>query len=158
MLDIKNSLKNPNNPVKSIVSLQLENAQLIKELDELKKEQAKQIAIDLKTKMTLHNDILFLAEKTSLDVGSMKNLAFELGEKEPNAFIILGSETDGKAMLLCYISKDLVAKKGLDAGKIVRELGKYIEGSGGGQPFFATAGGKKVDGIEKALKEAIHFI
>ena len=158
LLDIKNSLKNPNNPVKSIVSLQLENAQLIKELDELKKEQAKQIAIDLKTKMTLHNDILFLAEKTSLDVGSMKNLAFELGEKEPNAFIILGSETDGKAMLLCYISKDLVAKKGLDAGKIVRELGKYIEGSGGGQPFFATAGGKKVDGIEKALKEAIHFI
>ena len=158
LLDIKNSLKNPNNPVKSIVSLQLENAQLIKELDELKKEQAKQIATDLKTKMTLHNDILFLAEKTSLDVGSMKNLAFELGEKEPNAFIILGSETDGKAMLLCYISKDLVAKKGLDAGKIVRELGKYIEGSGGGQPFFATAGGKKVDGIEKALKEAIHFI
>ena len=158
LLDIKNSLKNPNNPVKSIVSLQLENAQLIKELDELKKEQAKQIATDLKTKMTLHNDILFLAEKTSLDIGSMKNLAFELGEKEPNAFIILGSETDGKAMLLCYISKDLVAKKGLDAGKIVRELGKYIEGSGGGQPFFATAGGKKVDGIEKALKEAIHFI
>ncbi|MDO4880341.1 MAG: alanine--tRNA ligase [Capnocytophaga sp.] len=159
LIEIKNSLKNPNNPVKSIVNLQLENAQLHKELEEIKKEQAKQIAIELKTKMILHNDILFLAEKTTLDVGSMKNLAFELGENVPNAFIVFGSETaEGKAMLLCYISKDLVAKKGLDAGKIVRELGKYIQGSGGGQPFFATAGGKNPEGIEKALKEAQQFI
>jgi len=61
-------------------------------------------------------------------------------------------------MLSCYISKELVASKGLDAGKVVRELGKLIQGGGGGQPFFATAGGKHPEGIEDALVAAKKYI
>ena len=77
----------------------------------------------------------------------------------PNAFILFGAEQEGgKALLLCYINKELAAAKGLDAGKVVRELGKYIQGGGGGQPFFATAGGKKPEGIAEALDKVVEFI
>ena len=61
-------------------------------------------------------------------------------------------------MLTCYVSKELVAEKNLNAWQVVRELGKYIQGGGGGQPFFATAGGKNADGINSALAKAIDFI
>ncbi len=71
---------------------------------------------------------------------------------------MFGSEQDGKAFLTCYISKELVADKNLNAGKVVRELGKHIQGGGGGQPFFATAGGKNPEGIDKALKEAKNYL
>jgi alanyl-tRNA synthetase len=61
-------------------------------------------------------------------------------------------------MLTCYISKELVSDKGLNAGQVVRELGKYIQGGGGGQPFFATAGGKNAAGIPEALEKAVDFV
>ena len=58
----------------------------------------------------------------------------------------------------CYISKELVASKGLNAGQVVRELGKFIQGGGGGQPFFATAGGKNPAGIEEAIEAAKDYL
>jgi alanyl-tRNA synthetase len=61
-------------------------------------------------------------------------------------------------MLSCYISKELVAEKNLNAGQVVRELGKFIQGGGGGQPFFATAGGKDASGIAAALEKAGDFL
>ena len=61
-------------------------------------------------------------------------------------------------MLTVYVSKEIVASKKLNASAIVRELGKYIQGGGGGQPFFATAGGKNPDGLTEALANAVHFI
>jgi len=70
----------------------------------------------------------------------------------------LATAEEGKPMLICYISKELVTEKELNAGQVVRELGKYIQGGGGGQPFFATAGGKNVDGIKDALAKAIDFV
>ena len=73
-------------------------------------------------------------------------------------FILIGAEDNGKALLTCYISKNLVAEKELNAGQVVRELGKLIQGGGGGQPFFATAGGKNPAGIEEALKKAKDYI
>ena len=71
---------------------------------------------------------------------------------------MLAISTDKKPKLSCYISKELVAEKNLNAGLVARELGKYIQGGGGGQPFFATAGGKKAEGIQEALVKAIDFV
>lgn len=70
----------------------------------------------------------------------------------------MATAEEGKPMLTCYISKELVAEKGLNAGQVVRELGKYIQGGGGGQPFFATAGGKNAEGIQEALTKAVDFL
>ncbi|MFZ2282505.1 MAG: DHHA1 domain-containing protein, partial [Lutibacter sp.] len=88
----------------------------------------------------------------------IKNLAFDLGNKIENLFLLVGTESDGKAFLTCFIAKNLVEEKQLDAGKAVRELGKLIEGGGGGQAYFATAGGKKPEGIEEALLKGKEFL
>jgi alanyl-tRNA synthetase len=81
-----------------------------------------------------------------------------MGNNRDNLFLLFGTEQNGKAVLSCYISKNLVAEKDLNAGNIVRELGKYIQGGGGGQSFFATAGGKNPDGIEEALGKARGYV
>ena len=88
----------------------------------------------------------------------MKDLAFEMGQNRDDLFLLLGSRQNGKALLSCYISKELTADGKLDAGTIVRELGKHIQGGGGGQPFFATAGGKNPDGIAAALTAAKAYL
>ena len=98
------------------------------------------------------------AKELDLDAAGLKDLAFELGGEIDNLFILFGSKANDKALLTCYIDKQLVSSKGLDAGKIVRELGKHIQGSGGGQPFFATAGGKKPEGIAIALAQVKDYI
>ena len=152
--EVKSSLKNPQDPVKAIASLQEENARLHKELEQLKKEQAKQLKGELKGEFVPVGGVQCLSKRLDLDLATLKDLAFMLGEEVKDAFILFGSaQEDGKALLLCYINKELVKNKGLDAGKIVRELGKCIQGGGGGQPFFATAGGKKPEGIAEALEK-----
>jgi alanyl-tRNA synthetase len=70
----------------------------------------------------------------------------------------LATAEEGKPTISCYISKELVTEKALNAGNVVRELGKFIQGGGGGQPFFATAGGKNIAGIPEALAKAIDFV
>ena len=87
-----------------------------------------------------------------------KDLAYELGTLGTNLFLVIATSEDDKPMLSCYISKELVVEKNLNAGTVVRELGKYIQGGGGGQPFFATAGGKNVAGIKEALEKAVDFV
>ena len=89
-----------------------------------------------------------------MDQNSIKDLAFDLGNKIENLFLLVGTEVDGKAFLTCFIAKNLVEEKQLDAGKVVRKLGVFIQGGGGGQAYFATAGGKKPEGIELALDYA----
>lgn len=157
--EIKEALKSGQNPLKAVQHLQAENTRLAKEVEQLKKEQSKLVANDLQAQMQERNGVSFLAKKLPLDAQTLKNLAFGLGQNKNNAFIVLGAETEPqKAVLLCYISKELAQEKGLDAGKIIRELGKYINGSGGGQPFFATAGGKNPQGIDTALSKAQDFL
>ena len=156
--EISNVLKNTKNPVKAIQSIQDENTMLKKEIDVLLREKAKDLKGELQKELTEINGISFLAKKVDLDASGIKDLAFQLGENNGNLFLLLASEKDGKALLSCYISKDLVKQKDLDAGKVVRELGKFIQGGGGGQPFFATAGGKNPGGISEALERAKDFI
>ena len=151
--DIK-SLLNNNEPVKALQSLQEENSSLKKQVEALLKDKAKNLKGELKNEITEINGFEFLAKKIDLNAGGIKDLCFELGSQYDNLFLLFGSENDGKALLSCYISKELVASKGLNAGQIVRELGKHIQGGGGGQAFFATAGGSNPGGIETALDAA----
>jgi alanyl-tRNA synthetase len=156
--EIKDSLKNPINPLKAVLDLQEENASLKKQIEGLLKDKAKNLKGDLINEVKTVNGVNFLAKKIDLDQNSIKDLAFEIGNQVDNLFLLAGAESDGKAFLTCYISKNLVEEKGLDAGKVVRELGKLIQGGGGGQPFFATAGGKNPTGIEEALIKGKEYI
>ena len=155
---IKDVLGNTQDPVKSVSGLQEENSNLKKQVAELLKDKAKNLKGDLLSELKEVNGIQFLAKKIDLDASGIKDLSFEMGNQKDNLFLLFGSEQNGKALLSCYISKELVASKNLNAGTIVRELGKYIQGGGGGQPFFATAGGKNPGGIDEALTMAESYI
>ncbi len=158
LFEIKDMLKNAQDPVKSVASLQEENTALKKQVEQLLKDKAKGLKNELIAELDDLGGAKFLAKKVDLDAGGIKDLAFEMGGQVDNLFLFLASEKDGKAVLSCYISKDLVAEKDLNAGTIVRELGKYIQGGGGGQPFFATAGGKNPAGIPEALDKVKEYL
>jgi alanyl-tRNA synthetase len=156
--EVKKVLQNTKDPLKSIVAIQEENSDLKKQIQILLKEKGKNLKTDLKNEISEMNGINFLAKQVDLDANGIKDISFELGGEIDNLFLLLGTNQNGKALLSCYISKNLVASKNLDAGKIIRELGTYIQGGGGGQPFFATAGGKNPDGLSEALSKGKDYI
>jgi len=156
--EIKATLKNPQDTIKAVVALQDENAKLKKQIEQLIKDKAKGLKAELMTQIQEVNGVQFLAVQVDLNPEGAKDLAYDLGNLGTNVFLVLATAEEGKPMLSCYISKELVADKKLNAGQVVRELGKYIQGGGGGQPFFATAGGKNAAGISEALAKAIDFV
>ena len=155
---VRSLLNNAKEPAKSIESLQSENNELKKQLEVLLAEKAKNVKGELKTEIQEVNGVQFLAKEVDLDANGIKDLAFQLGGEVDDLFLLLASRQGGKALLSCYIDKELAKAKDLNAGTIVRELGKFIQGGGGGQPFFATAGGKNPDGIAQALNEVKTYL
>ena len=158
LLGLKQLFKNPQDITKTVTQLQEENSTLKKQIEQLLRDKAKNLKGELTSQFKEVNGVQFLALQVDLDANGAKDLAYALGEGKDNVFLLLATATDNKPMLTCYISKELVAAKDLNAGKVVRELGKHIQGGGGGQPFFATAGGKNVEGITEALEKAIDYL
>lgn len=156
--EVKLLLKNPQDTLKAVTSLQEENTKMRKQIEQLVKDKAKNLKGELASKIQNINGVDFLATQVDLDASGAKDLVHELGQNKNNLFVVLGTISDDKPMLTCYISKELVAEKNLNAGQVVRELGKYIQGGGGGQPFFATAGGKNTAGMKEALEKAKEFL
>ena len=151
---VQQLLNQPQDTLKAIEGLQEDLASMKKEIQALAKVQLAAIKAALEEELTEQNGISFLAKEVDLDGGAMKDLAFALGQNKENLFLVLASKKGGKPVISCYISKELVAQKDYNAGAIVRDLGKHIQGGGGGQAFFATAGGKNPDGIAAALAAA----
>jgi alanyl-tRNA synthetase len=159
LVEIKELLNNTKKPVKVVQKLQEENSALQKQIEQLLKEKAQNLSGELKNQLQEINGVQFLATQVDLDQNGIKNLAFALGKEHKNLFLLFAtSENKEKAMLTCYISKELTNERGYDAGKVVRELGKLIHGGGGGQNFFATAGGKNPGGIPKVLERAKEYL
>jgi len=156
--EVKSALKNPQDILKAVHSMQEENVKLAKQIEALVKDKVKNLKVSLVAEIQEINGIQFLAKQVDLNAEGAKDLAYELGNLGNNVFLVLATADEEKPMLTCYVSKELVADKNLNAGQVVRELGKFIQGGGGGQPFFATAGGKNVAGIQQALEKAIDFV
>jgi len=155
---INESLKHPQDAIKAIGNLQAENALLKKEIESLSKLQTQIVKQELQTQLKTGNGIEFLAVEVDLTPPAIKDLAFDLGQGKDNLFLVLVTQKGGKPVISCYISKALVAERSMNAGTIVKELGKHIQGGGGGQPFFATAGGKNPEGIPAMLEAAAVLI
>jgi alanyl-tRNA synthetase len=156
--EIKEVLKNPQDILKSVASLQDDNAKLKKQIEQLIKEKIDGLATSLVTEFQDVNGINFLVKQVDLSMSATKDLAQAIGTSKSNSFVVLASVEEGLPNIHCYIAKELVANKGLNAGTVIRELGKYIDGNGGGQPFFASGKGKNVGGIQEALEKAVEFI
>ncbi|MDZ4681602.1 MAG: alanine--tRNA ligase [Saprospiraceae bacterium] len=144
--------KNPKNTAQSVAALMEENRQLRKEVEKLMSEQAGSLKDELVAKAETLNDYRLLVAKVILnDANAIKTLAYQLEKDLGESVIVLGAVVQDKPLLTVIISKGLVESRGLHAGNMVRELAKAIDGGGGGQAFFATAGGKNSAGLDTAL-------
>lgn len=147
------------NVAKDITALQEENKELKKQLEKFVAKQAAGMQTELKGQFVGKEGCNFLAAKVGLtDPNAIKTLSFNLEKEVENAVIVFGAEIGGKPRLFVNINKSLIQSKGLHAGNMVRELAKEIRGGGGGQPFYAEAGGSDSSGIENALKKAATLV
>lgn len=150
---IKGLLKNQNDVVKGVQSIMEEQKKLQKQVEELLQEKAQIEKKALEGKIENLGDIKWLGEVLSLDAGSVKNLAFQLTKKYPDMVLAFGNKQDGKASLTIALGEIALQKSGLKAGTMIRTAAQHIQGGGGGQDHFATAGGKNPDGLDKAVAE-----
>mgnify|MGYP006073283843 CR=1 FL=1 len=155
--ELKLLIKN-NNLLKGVHQLMDENQKLKKQIEKFSSQKAGDLKLDLLQKVVDINGVNFIGSEIELDNKSIKNLAFELTKKDEKLVLVLATKESEKVTLTVAISKGLVEQKGLHAGNIIREISKEINGGGGGQAFFATAGGKNPSGIESALKKAADFL
>ncbi|MGN6639161.1 MAG: alanine--tRNA ligase [Mucilaginibacter sp.] len=156
---LKELLKNPKDIGKSIENLIEENSRLKKEVEKSVLEKSAGLKNELAKKVQALDGVNFIAEKVALpNADAVKNLAYQLKDIVSDLFLVLAADIEGKPNLTVMISDNLVKDKNLNAGTIVRELAKEIQGGGGGQPFYATAGGKDVTGLDRALEKAKTFV
>ncbi len=158
-----------NNVIADFTKIKIDQ-KIIKELTLLKKELSKvdkkdnvaQIGLvkdELLSNIQSINGVNVIAQKVELDdSGAIKDLAFQLKGQVDNLFLVLGAEINGKPNLTIVVSENLAKTKELHAGNIIREAAKEMRGGGGGQPFFATAGGSYVEGIDDAIEKAKSFL
>ena len=157
--EIRSLLKNPKDLKKQITTVLAQNNTLAKKIEGFQKEKSQGLKQDLIGDVENINGVNFLAKRIDLDAAdAIKDLAFQLKEEIPNLFLVLGAAINEKPNLTLVISENLVEDKGWNAGKIIRDLAKEIQGGGGGQAFYATAGGNKVEGIPAALSKAAELI
>ncbi|HAH35625.1 MAG TPA: alanine--tRNA ligase, partial [Algoriphagus sp.] len=153
--ELQDLLKNPKDLKKAVESLLQEKAELKSELDKLYQEKASGIKADLLKQFVEKDGAKILLAQISLpNADSLKKLAYELKNEVADAFVILAAEIEGKPQIAVILDENLISSKNLNAGQIVRELAKEIQGGGGGQPFFATAGGKKLEGLPDVISKA----
>ena len=153
--EIKSLFKNPKNTAKVVAALQDENKELKKTIEKLQAAQAGALKGDLVKNAVKINGVNFIGSKLPLsDANAIKNLAYELEREVGDVLIVFGAEVKGKPQLTITISKNITEDTSLHAGNMIREIAKEIGGGGGGQPFFATAGGTNASGIEKAIGKA----
>jgi alanyl-tRNA synthetase len=149
MLKVKNKIS----PVVS--GLMDENHRLKKEIENLNKYRIQSVKSDILVNIVEEDGLKFLKAKCELDSASVKDIAFQLKDQFKDLFIAIGNVSNNKPGLTIAVGADLLADSQINAGKIIREAAKFIKGGGGGQAFFAQAGGKETDGIDQALNEAI---
>ncbi|GAA0190002.1 alanine--tRNA ligase [Fulvivirga kasyanovii] len=153
--ELKELLKNPKDLKAAVHSLVEQKGKLEKDIEKLHAGQAQGIKKELLGKVKEVNGANVIIEKITVPAGdALKNLSFELKNEVENLFMVLAAEVDGKPQIAVVIGDSLLKEKDLNAGAIVRELAKEIKGGGGGQPFFATAGGKDINGLDKVLEKA----
>ncbi|GHE63363.1 alanine--tRNA ligase [Roseivirga thermotolerans] len=156
---VKELLKNPKDLTKAIASLLDEQKKLTKEIESLHARQGAEVKRNLLQKVEAKKGINVLIEQIDIpSADALKKLSFELKNEVDNLLAILAANVSGSPQISVVISENLVKEKSLNAGQLVRELAREIKGGGGGQPFFATAGGKDITGLERVVTRATEML
>ncbi|REA63303.1 alanine--tRNA ligase [Dyadobacter luteus] len=152
---VKELLKNPTDLIKALEGLVEERNGLQKKIAALENEKLQSVKAELIAGMEKHKTFNLIVEKVNVPgADSLKQLSYELKDQVENLIAVLGADVAGKPQLSVFIAENIVQETGLNAGKIVKELAREIRGGGGGQPFFATAGGSDASGLDTALAKA----
>jgi alanyl-tRNA synthetase len=146
-------LKKPKNLELSIQDLIVKNQTLNKTIEVLQKEQSKRIKTELKNKIVQKNGVNFLAANVETPSTSAKDILFQLKAECKDFVGIIGNTEQEKCGLHIIISDNLVNERGWNASNWIKEVSAHIQGGGGGQPFYASAGGKNAAGIPQAIKD-----
>jgi alanyl-tRNA synthetase len=156
---LKELLGNPQDVIQATEKLIAESISLRKQIDELRLEKVKQVKSELLSKAIVIDGLTIISGKINLDsADSVKDLAYQLRNEVSKMFFVVGAEIAGKPLLTVMISNDLIDLYKLNASHIIRDAAKEIQGGGGGQPYFATAGGKNPMGIDAAIEKALSII
>ena len=156
--EVKELLKSPKDVVKSVSDLLATIDELKKQMEQLNREKAGNLSETLKSSAEIINGVTFIAARVDLDGATVKDLSFKLKAEIDNLMLLLVTEGDGKVGLSLILSDNLVNDKGMDASKLIHEIAAEVQGGGGGQKFYATAGGKNPAGIDKAIAKAKSLI
>lgn len=155
LTSLNESLKNPKDLVKAVETLATEKAVLLKQVEAYQQEAGKNLKATLLNQVSQQGDLSVIVEKIQIDSADViKNIAFEIKQKVDNLALVLAADIAGKPQITVMFSDNLIQEKGLNAGKIIKELAKEIKGGGGGQPFYATAGGQNLEGLDQVVIEA----
>lgn len=150
---IQSMFKSTKDVVKAVEQLQQQNADLQKDLQGLQQKILSASKEEIKSKLQEKNGVPFIAEKLDMDAAAIKDLAFSLNRELESVLVFLIAENKGKVNLLISVSEDLIKDKNLHAGNLIREIAKEVNGGGGGQPHFASAGGSNPAGINNAIEK-----
>lgn len=157
--NLRNLMNNPKDFISAVSKVIDENGALRKEVDHFISDKAKLLKTEVENKLETIGEVNFIATVVDLpSVEAVKTVAFALKGAINNLFLVLGANIGGKPSITVMISEDLAKSRGFHAGNIVKELAKEIQGGGGGQPFFATAGGKNLDRLPNAISMAKEFV
>jgi alanyl-tRNA synthetase len=155
LAEVREALKQPKDTVKSILQLQEENAALKKEIEKYQHEKVELVKQQLRVKIANRNGVHLLIEKVDgVNADGLKKIQYDLKNEVEDLFFVAATVINDKPLLSIIISENLVKSKHLHAGNMVKELAKAIKGGGGGQPFYATAGGNDASGIDTVLRQA----
>jgi alanyl-tRNA synthetase len=156
---VQEALGGPKDVLKAIQQLQKENKSQKKRLEAMEAEAVNQQKSGLKQQVERIGEVNTLIQKVAVPhAGALKDLAFQLKNEMDQLFLVLAADVQGKPGLVVAMSDDLVGRTEWNAGKLIREFASHIKGGGGGQPFFAQAGGSDVSGIKNALEAARNWI
>ena len=157
MSDLKGLFNNAPDLISTIQKAIAENKELQSQLDTFKAQKAQELKQELIDKAKDINGVKVISGVLIVEPQHAKDMAFQLRAQFPEKLlVVIGSAIDGKPTLTVSISDDLV-KEGKNAGQLVREAGKLIKGGGGGQPHFATAGGKDAEGLKAAVEKIVEL-
>ncbi|MFM9007254.1 MAG: DHHA1 domain-containing protein, partial [Bacteroidota bacterium] len=151
---IRELLRNPKDLVKGVQSILEENSTLREKIESFNREKARDVKAGLIRQVEERSGMQVIIARADIDPESVKAISYELRQQFNSLFCCIASVYEGKPMLSLMLSDDVVAGKNLNATQIIRDLAKEIQGGGGGQPFYATAGGKNAEGIDAALQRA----
>ncbi len=152
-------LKSTGSIRESVEKLIAENISLRKAIDKLQSNQALLKMRDLEEKAVSIGSIRFVSGEVEADSPDLlKSIAFEIRKRSDNSVAVIGSAISGKAHIVVMVSDSLVKENDINAVNIIREIAGEINGGGGGQPFLATAGGKKPEGIKNAISKALTYL